>query len=253
VRANTAKPFTAQGVGLHTGLWCELSARPTTSGGLVFVHEGQRVPAIWANVNDTQWATTLGGVKTVEHLLAALHGLHIDHLEIEVDGPEIPVLDGSSKHWVERIEAVPLDSSAPVLVVDRVVEARNGDRWMRIEPGEFELDVTTEFPIVGRQRLVTRDFNEVAWARTFGFRHYVEALRAKGLIQGGTLETALVYDENGPMNPPRAPDEVVRHKVLDLFGDLALVGARLQGKVTAVRPGHGLTRLLLQLLMQPEG
>jgi len=252
VRAHTARAFSASGVGLHTGLWCELTARPATEGGIVFVNNGRRTQAIWENVTDTQWATTVGGVKTVEHLMAALAGSGIDHLEIEVNGPEVPVLDGSSQHWLERIEPVPLDSEAPVLTVDRVVEARNGQRWMRIEPGEFELDVTTEFPVVGRQRLVTRDFAEVAWARTFGFRHYVEALRAKGLIQGGTLETALVYDEKGPMNPPRAPDEVVRHKVLDLFGDLALVGARLQGKVTAVRPGHGLTRLLLQLLMDPD-
>ena len=250
--AQTCEAFEAKGVGLHTGLWCEVSVRPSTEGGIVFLHGGERVPATWDRVTKTQWATTLGRLGTIEHFMAALHGLHIDHAEVQVEGPELPVLDGSSQQWVDRIRAVVLQTEAPVLVVDRVIEARNGERWMRLEPGDFELDVTTDFPVVGRQHFVTSDFREVAWARTFGFRHYIEPMRAQGLIQGGTLETALVYDDDGPMNPPRAPDEVVRHKVLDLFGDLALVGSRLQGKVTAVRPGHGLTRTLLQLLMDPD-
>ncbi len=248
-RAQTCHPFSATGVGLHTGLWCKLSARPATEGGIVFFHDGRRIPALWDHVTETQWATTLGTLGTVEHLLASLNGLGIDHVEIEVQGPEVPLLDGSAQNWVERIQPILLTTPAPLLVVDRTVEVHDGDRWMRVEPGDFHLDVTTEFPVVGVQRFSTSDFHEVSWARTFGFRHYVEELRAKGLIQGGTLETALIYDEKEPMSPPRAPDEVVRHKVLDLFGDLALIGARLQGRLTAVRPGHGLTRSLLERLL----
>lgn len=260
-----------EGVGLHSGAAVRVRVLPAPVGaGLQFARVdlpgSPTVPAHCTWVADTQMATTLARgparVSTGEHLLAALLALGIDNARIEVDGPEIPILDGSALDWLTLLDEGGRASQhgRPLrIVVRRRVEVLNGDRHVRLVPAPaLEIDATIQFrhPAIGEQQLrltlTPETFrSEVAWARTFGFLDQVEWLRARGLARGGNLDNALVYDETGVVNPEgaRAPDEPVRHKVLDLVGDVALLGGRLQGRLEAVRPGHGMTLALMQALL----
>lgn len=274
LQATLAAPFAVKGIGLHSGVQVRAHVLPAPAGtGFLFRRTDlpgrPEVRAGVAHVADTRMATTLADgaarVGTVEHLLSALVAAGVDNAVVEVDGPELPVLDGSAMHWWTRIQAATVASqgvAAQVVRVVRRVEVSNGDRLVRLLPvGRGQgviLDALVDFshPAIGEQRLTMsldaeRYGAEVAWARTFGFAHEVAHLRRVGLARGGDLTNALVYDEEGALNPdgPRAPDEPVRHKVLDLVGDLAQLGARLEGRLEAVRPGHGMTLALLKALL----
>lgn len=261
-QATIAEPVERAGVGLHLGAPVRARLLPAPEGhGVRFVRMdrgGRDVPATLAQVRDTQLATTLGDppVATVEHLLAATVALGIDNLRVEVLGPELPVLDGSAQPWFDALVPAPQASPARVLRVRRPVEVRSGSRAVRLEPSDaLCFDVTIDFPhpAIGRQRLVldARDFDQVARARTFGFQDQVSGMHAQGRALGGSLTNAVVFSSDGVLNPEglRMPDEPVRHKTLDLFGDLALLGMRLQARVVAERPGHALTHSLLRALL----
>ena len=270
-----AAAFTLGGVGLHTGARVRATVRPAPDDHGLRVLRADlagcaAVPWDARTVQDTHLATTVGtgdwSVATAEHLVAALAGLEVDNALIEVEGPEVPVLDGSSAPWVQAIRRAGRDAGrAPrrVLTPTRVIEVRRGAAWARLEPAPWlELAVTVEYAhaAIGAQELCIRPtpdrFDaEPAWARTFGFLEDVERLRAAGRARGGSLENAVVFGPDGPLNAGglRAPDEVVRHKTLDLVGDLALFGGPLRARIRVHRPGHALTHALVRAALPHLG
>ncbi|MFK7898310.1 MAG: UDP-3-O-acyl-N-acetylglucosamine deacetylase [Myxococcota bacterium] len=282
------------GLGLHSGKDVELTLRPAAAdSGIRFVRgggEGQSLDdagilASPAAVRSTQRATTLGGgsgdeaeIATVEHLLATFYALDIHNVRIEVAGPEVPVTDGSAApllEWVRRAGRVSLAERRREIEILSPVEILDGDRLIRIGPnaggGGLRIDYAIDFPhpCIGFQSIGFEELNEtvfereIAGARTFGFANEVESLRAAGLAQGGSFENTIVLDETSVLNPEplRWPDEFVRHKVLDLVGDLALFGATLHGHVEVVKGGHALHHALVCALrddaslwrVKPEG
>lgn len=267
LQATLAEPVDIEGVGLHSGQPARLRLLPAPAGhGRRFQRmdlPGQpEIPAHIDQVRDTFLATTLGqspaSVSTVEHLLAACVICGVDNLQVQVWGSELPVLDGSAAPFMDRFTSLTPQSAAPVLEILAPVEVRLGARAARILPSpelRLELAIDFEHPAIGRQSLSLgpQDFASVATARTFGFAEQIQALHQAGRALGGSLDNALVFDASGPVNAPRMADEPVRHKALDLLGDLALVGARLQGRVVSERPGHALTQALLtELMRRPE-
>jgi UDP-3-O-[3-hydroxymyristoyl] N-acetylglucosamine deacetylase len=260
-----------RGVGLHSGAQVTLTLRPAPPDhGIVFhrvdVRGSPSIPATSAHVIDTAFATTLGkaGVRvgTVEHLLAALTGLGIDNLRIEVEGPEVPILDGSAGPFVYLINSAGVrvqDAPKSFLVIKRPVFLSEGDKEASLGPSNrLRIDCAIDFhhPLVPGQSL-SLDFSgrsfsrELARARTFGFLKDVERLKSAGLARGGSLENAIVVDEFSVLNPEglRYPDEFVRHKALDALGDLALFGHPVIGHLRVSKSGHALHhRLVAQVL-----
>jgi UDP-3-O-[3-hydroxymyristoyl] N-acetylglucosamine deacetylase len=267
-----AEKISCTGIGLHSGKPVQLTLHPARAGsGVVFVRtdlpQPVEVPALHSAVTSTRLATTLGRgdatVGTVEHLLAALCGLGIDNVRVEVDGPEIPVMDGSAASFVFLIRAAGLfDQGVPrrSLRVRRPVEVRDGERSIRIEPArDFRVTYSVDFahPAIGRQQLrslVIDDESfeqELCRARTFGFLREVEALWKAGLARGGNLDNTVVMDDFRVLNRDglRWPDEFVRHKVLDAIGDLALADAPIRGLYRSYRGGHKLNAMALTALL----
>ena len=264
-------PAVTAGIELHGGQHTRLVMRPAPVGtGLVFVRTDitDRDNAIIVSpeaVTSVKNCTTLSnaaGVKvaTIEHLLAALAASGIDNLYIDLDGEELPALDGSSEPFLKLIEQVGIVRQATprrYVRVLKAVEVRNGESFARIEPCDrLELDVTIDFEdeAIGRQRVEivpnVRAFRErLASARTFARMHEVAALQAAGLSKGGSLDNAVIVDGDKVLNPEglRFADEFVRHKALDLLGDLYL-GGPILGRVTTLKGGHGLNHDLLMAL-----
>lgn len=245
-----------EGAGLHTGASARVRVLPAAAGhGLRFrVNGAVEFPARADYVVDTARATVVGlgehRVSTVEHLLSALLGCGVDNALIAVDGPEIPVEDGSAKVFADAVGAVGLATLREARVRWIPTEPRvfrDGDKLLVVVPAPaFRVRMTVDYaPPIGAQYVDVEIEPEtyrtqVAPNRTFGYYHEVEALLKRGLAQGGTLDNAVVFDSAGPMGPLRAPDEPVRHKVLDLVGDFALLGAYPQCEVIAVKSGHKL-------------
>jgi len=216
-----------------------------------------RIPARVSSASTFDYATTLSAdgvsIGTVEHLLSAAAGEGLDNCLIEIDGPEVPILDGSALPFVRLFHAAGFErQNAPVrpLSIDREIVLERGDRSLRYVPDGDSLVVTYEIdfphPYVGKQSLTwtarpTDYAARIAPARTFGFLREVEQLRARGLARGGSLQNAVVLDDEGILSGPlRFRDEFVRHKVLDLIGDLSLLGRPLTGRVLARKAGHAL-------------
>lgn len=263
------------GIGLHSGEPVAVTLRPARPGtGLSVVRDdllgAAPVPVRVDRVVDSRLATVLGGsgwrVGTVEHLLAALLAEGLDNAEIGVEGPEVPVLDGSAAPWVALVRSVGLrrqDAPRRQIRVLEVVEVSEGSRRARLLPAEgLELSAAIHFdhPAIGAQRCAVRvdadAFSSgLAWARTFGFLHEVETMRAAGLARGGSLNNALVYGPEGVINPEgaRSPDEPVRHKLVDMLGDLALLGMPVLGRFEAELPGHALSAQLMRALLARTG
>lgn len=248
-------PFELAGPGLHSGSHCRIDVRPAAPGtGFLFISGNTRIPGLAEYVVETARATVLGKdgvtISTVEHLLAALFGAGVANAEIHVDGPEIPVLDGSSKTFLDAIAQAGIVAQSevrPRYVPVSPVFVRDGDRAVIVLPAaQLRVRFLADFaPPIGTQFFdgeITPDVfaQEIAAARTFGYLHEVEALRKRGLAQGGTLENALVFAPDGPLQPMRWDNEPVRHKVLDLLGDFALLGAWPQCEIVAIKSGHRL-------------
>jgi len=269
------------GVGLHSGTKVELTLRPAAPDtGIIFrrvdVDPPVDLPATATGVGDTRLASTLQRdavkVSTVEHLMSACAGMGIDNLYVDLTAEEIPIMDGSAATFVFLLQQAGLqEQNAPkkFIRVKRPVEVREGqgaqEKWARLEPyNGFKLKFFIEFnhPAVDATGQIAEvDFEqesyvkEIARARTFGFMHEVETLRGIGLIQGGSLENAIVMDEYRILNPDglRYENEFVRHKILDAIGDLYLVGRPLLAAYTAHKSGHALNNKLLRaLLEQPQ-
>ena len=266
-----------EGVGLHSGqpTRVRLAPAPPDTGVVFRCGERDDAPPIAARhdqVTGSRLATTLGGagwaVSTVEHLLAAIRAEGVDNVEVTVWGGEVPVLDGSAAPWVEVLaEAGRSAQSAArrtLVVTQRVEVTLPGGRRAALSPCDgLELAARIEFdhPDIGTQSLEVRlsedgAFREqLAWARTFGFLAEWQAMQRAGLGRGGSLDNAVVYGDDGIINPEglRGADEAVRHKMLDMVGDLALVGLAIEGRLEAVRPGHALNLMLVQaLLARPD-
>lgn len=260
-----------QGVGLHSGRLVSLRLLPSAANtGIVFVRtdlENREVPARSEWVAQQELAMSLrrdgAQVLTVEHLLAALYATGVDNVRVELNGPEVPVFDGSSRMFLHLIDEAGIKDLAAfqsTLVVRRPVRvgSANPDRFIQIEPSEtFEVDYSIDFrhALVGRQRValdITEESfrNELSSARTFCFLKDVEAMRARGLALGGSLESAVVIGDNRFLSSPRMQDEFVRHKALDVVGDLALIGFRLRGRVVAQCAGHALHAELVRSLLR---
>ncbi|HEU4631152.1 MAG TPA: UDP-3-O-acyl-N-acetylglucosamine deacetylase [Gemmatimonadaceae bacterium] len=269
-RATIAQPVSVDGVGLHLGHVCSLTFRPAPAGtGRVFVRTdlagAPRTPALADHAEAAERRTQLGrgedALHTVEHVLAAVMAAELDDLLIEMDAPEPPVLDGSSRGFVEALEAagrVELDAPAAELHLARPVRVTDGASVYEAHPAdELRLEVSIEFPhpLIGRQAIdltvTPASFAaELASARTFGFVHEVEALQAKGLIRGASTANAVVLGPEGVVdNATRWPDEFVRHKALDCVGDLALAGRRVCARVVADRPSHRGTLMLVRAML----
>ena len=267
-----AGPAICAGVGVHTGDRVRMAIRPAPAGaGIVFVRTDlsgdNRVPVSAEAVVATRLGTVIANgagatVSTIEHLMAALCALGVDNAVIELDGPEVPIVDGSAEPFVRLLDQVGLRrQEAPRRVIEilapvEVVE--KGKRAALVPADRFEVDFEIEFSsaAIGRQRVVTAADEEgfrteLAWARTFGFTHEVEALRAAGLARGGSMENAVVIEGDTVLNPEglRRSDEFVRHKALDAVGDLYVLGAPILGRFESRCGGHGMNNLLARALM----
>lgn len=275
-QSTLAGPAVCAGIELHGGSHTRIAMRPAPVGtGIVFVRtdisdRDNFIPVVPGSVTDVKNCTTLGnaaGVKvaTIEHLMAALSAAGIDNLYIDIDGQELPALDGSSEPFLKLIEQVGIHRQpAPrrYVKVKKRIEVTRGEASAVIEPSDrLQLDVTIDFEekVIGRQRLEiepdVRSFRDhLAGARTFARSHEVAALQAAGLSKGGSLDNAIVVEGDKILNPGglRFSDEFVRHKALDLMGDIYIAGPII-GRVTTVCGGHGLNHdLLTALFADPQ-
>jgi UDP-3-O-[3-hydroxymyristoyl] N-acetylglucosamine deacetylase len=264
----------ASGLGLHTAVPVRLRLRPAPpDAGYIFVRtdlDDFEIPASVELIAHCSYATTLmrTGVmlSTVEHLLSALRGLGVDNVYAEVDNLELPIMDGSADDFAAMILRAGITeqpAARRALRVRRAVAVEQGNRRVSVEPHEgFEIDCTIDFkhPLIGVQHmrfdaLDPESFlREISPARTFGFTEEIEALRRANLIRGGSLDNAIVLTPDGMLNetPLRRADEFVRHKILDIIGDLALLGMPLVGLVRAERSGHLLHAALMSKLLRDE-
>ncbi len=266
------RAVSANGVGIHGGKQVALRLRPAPPGtGVVFVRTdlGIAIPARAENARDLAYATTLrlrgAEARTVEHLMAAVGGVGITNLFVDLSAAEVPILDGSALPFVEMIRRagfVDQGASLPEMQVRRVVRVGDKERWIELRPApELFVDylVSYDSPAVGRQRFVgaitpQRFASAIAPARTFGFLEEVASLRRRGLGLGGSLDNCIVVDRERILSGDlRFRDEFVRHKVLDLIGDLALLEYPLRAQVVAHRAGHSLhVAVVNELLASPE-
>ncbi|MEP6788130.1 MAG: UDP-3-O-acyl-N-acetylglucosamine deacetylase [Acidobacteriota bacterium] len=268
-----AKSISISGVGLHTGVEVNMTLRPAPENtGYIFVRtdlDNFEIPASVEYISHCSYATTLmrRGVvlSTCEHLLSALRGAGVDNCFIDLDNIEIPIMDGSSENFIELIAKAGVtaqNSPSHVFRILERVEFAQGDRKMSIEPAEnYEIDCIIDFPhpFIERQALhfVFKNGSfgrEIASARTFGFTHEIEMLRKANLALGGSLDNAIVLTPDGMLNetPLRFDDEFVRHKILDIIGDFALLGMPIEGKITAEKSGHSVHASLMSKLLKAE-
>jgi len=272
-----AKPIQTVGIGLHSGNKSNLYLKPApVDTGIVFIRIDQEpqtfIPAKAENVTDTRLASVLQigshRISTVEHLMSACAGLGIDNLIVEIDGEEIPIMDGSAASFLFLLQSAGFEEQSrprQFIQINQLVEVLDGDKLARLEPfWGFKLDFTIDFkhPALdktGQHCIVdfaqTTYVKEIGRARTFGFAHEVEALREIGLARGGSLDNAIVLDEHRILNNEelRFDDEFVRHRILDAIGDLYLAGHPIIGAYTAEKSGHALNNALLRkLFSKPE-
>lgn len=270
MQSTIKKSTTISGIGLHSGKVVTIKLLPGKENqGIVFrTANGKEVEAKFDNVQSTNMSTKLSNgqviVDLVEHLMAGIWGCNIDNLVIEIDGPEVPIMAGNSKGFIDEIMKVGVveqDSPKKILKVKEEIEIREDDKYVIISPNEDGLiiDMTIDFdhPMIGRQQLTfnsSKDsfFNEIAPARTFGFVKELEYLHKNGLGLGASLDNCIGLTEDGIANPEGLifPDEFVRHKILDCIGDLFLSGYYLDCRVTAYKTGHKLNNLALKKLFE---
>ncbi len=271
-----ANVVSCQGIGVHYGSLTTMTLHPAVSGsGITFIRTDLgsiEVKALWQNVVDTRFCTTIGNnqgvtVSTIEHLMAALAASGIDNVRVEIDGPELPILDGSAQPFVALVEEAGIrEQHAPrkTIRVLKTITVEEGDRKVSFVPAPY-YEIEVDFDFAGRTALAPQhrifrpleeDFAEdISAARTFGLLEDAEKMWAKGLSKGASLENTLVYDGMEVVNEDglRYQDECVRHKVLDALGDLHLAGGLILGKFHGTRTGHGLHhKLLLALFADPS-
>ncbi|MCK7594104.1 UDP-3-O-acyl-N-acetylglucosamine deacetylase [Pseudomarimonas salicorniae] len=277
LQCTVATPVSIRGIGVHAGESVFLELLPAeVDSGVVFERSDLpagrgRIAASWRNVTDTRLCTVIANdsgatVSTLEHLMAALAACGIDNVLVRLDGPEVPILDGSAAQWMELIRGagvVPQPVRRRQLRILRPVRIEDGEKWAMLLPdraSRYSIGIEFSDPLIGRQgfdfTLSTEGFRrEIAPARTFGFAREVSAMQAAGRALGGSLDNAVVVEDGKVLNPGglRFRDEFVRHKLLDCIGDLYLAGGPIQGHLVASRPGHALNVDLLRALFATEG
>lgn len=265
------RPVKAAGIGLHSGRKVSIRIKPAPAGtGISFIRRDvdptMIIPAKVAFVVDTSFATTIGAshaiIGTIEHLMAAFAGIGIDNAIVEIDGPEVPAMDGSAAPFMALMIEAGISRLARtrkyIKILEPVSVAEEG-RSITIEPSagfSVSFDIDFESRAISRQHYqleITKNnfIHKIGIARTFGFLHEVELMRNNGLALGGSLDNAVVIDEDSVINSEglRFSDEFVRHKILDLIGDMALMGMPVLGRVTAVKSGHALHHRLASMLL----
>jgi UDP-3-O-[3-hydroxymyristoyl] N-acetylglucosamine deacetylase len=264
-----AAPLEFTGIGLHSGAPVTMRLLPAPAGsGIVFRRtdlDNFEIPAIGRYVAKVSYATSLMRqgvlISTTEHLLSALIGMGVDNMIVELDNLELPILDGSALPYVEAFLSAGIRSQRrrrETVRVLRPVEVREGEKFIGVYPGSgYSIEYAIDFPApVGKQKacvdLAAETYGaDIAPARTFGYEADEQRLRDMGLIRGAGPENAIILEAKGPVNGPlRFPDEYVRHKVLDLIGDLALAGRRIEGHVVAERAGHAMHTALVSRLLK---
>ena len=264
-----------KGIGLHSGKDVELKLEPAeVDNGIKFIridsNKNNIIEAIWSNVSETLLSTTISNVhglkiSTIEHLMSALSGLHIDNLNIYINAAEVPIMDGSSRPFVDMIEKIGIkeqNKKRKFLNVKKIIEVSINNSSVKIIPNnQFSIDFEIDFPsqLVSKQscqlQLINGNYKtDIAAARTFGFEKDVEHLRSNGLALGGSLDNAVVVGENEILNKDglRYTDEFVRHKILDSIGDLYLAGSPIIGYFYGNKSGHYLNNQLLRKLFSDE-
>lgn len=272
--------ISCKGIGLHSGSQIIMTINPAPfDSGIVFRRldvpaKESIIPARFDAVCETNLGTTIANeygvtVATIEHLMAALWGVGIDNARIDLDGAEVPIMDGSSEPFVFMLECAgitTLDAPRRVLRILKTVEVRDGDSVARISANKegdvgllLNIKINFNHPLIGEQ-VAEYDFRDITFkqsvsrARTFGFEHEVSALRSQGLALGGSLDNAVVVGKDAILNQGglRYGDEFVRHKALDCVGDLFLAGVRIDGAASFLRPGHAINNSLLRALFADE-
>ncbi|MCE9506884.1 MAG: UDP-3-O-acyl-N-acetylglucosamine deacetylase [Alphaproteobacteria bacterium] len=264
--------FTVTGIGVHSGAPATMTIKPSpSSSGIVFIRTDIKdrsnvIPMRWDHVTDTRLCTVLSNkagvsVSTVEHVLSAFAALGLDNAVVEIDGPEVPIMDGSAICFVEALDQAGLrrqNAHRRALRIKKTVSYQEGDKQAFLSPADgtyfgFEIDFDNQ--LIGRQKY-THEMTEAAYrgeiaaARTFGFLHEVEQLRKMGLARGGSLDNAIVVDGDKILNPDglRFKNEFVRHKILDAIGDIYLAGMQLIGHYHGVKAGHAMNNKVLHAL-----
>lgn len=268
------KKTVVEGVGIHSGNSCRLTFRPAPPDtGVYFIRSdlpgSPSLKVSAKNVEATSYQTTIGGphfkVATIEHCLSALSALRIDNLFVELDGPEIPICDGSARDFLNSLLAIGMveqDQPRKYCYITEPIYLADGDKHAYVLPYHgLRITVTIDFlhPTIGKQK-IDLDINEqtfsreIAGARTFGFLKEVQELQAKGLAKGGSLDNAVVLDDHGVVNPEglRWADEFVRHKALDALGDLVTLEMPLMGHVVLYKAGHDLMNKLVCKVMSSQ-
>ena len=263
------------GVGLHTGKKVAIKIEPAeNNNGIKFIRTDSKnnriINALWSNVTSTNLCTTISNndgtsVSTIEHLMSALSGMHIDNVNILIDGPEVPIMDGSSLPFVELLEGKGLlkqETDRQIILIKKEVEVTKDDSFTKILPNkEFSINFEIEFAshLVNKQacqlQLINGNYkSDISSARTFGFEKDVDYLRANGFALGGSLDNAVVVGDNNILNKEglRFEDEFVRHKMLDSIGDLYLAGKPIQGYFYGKKSGHFLNNQLLRKLFSDK-
>lgn len=264
-----ARPMSCYGIGVHSGQRTQLTLKPAPKNtGIVCIRSdvssvNNVIEATYRNVSETMLSTTIQNnanikISTIEHLMAALWGCGIDNVIIEVDGPEVPIMDGSSKPFVFLIECAGtkiLDAPRKIFKIIKDINVSHNGAEIIVTPGDrFSVNVEIEFAskAIGRQTMGLDDISffkeEIASARTFGFMHEMEYLRSKGLAKGASLENAVGIENDNIMNPEglRFSNEFARHKLLDSVGDFYTAGSIIHGSFTCTKSGHNLNNILLR-------
>tara|TARA_B100000242_G_scaffold292865_1_gene269323 strand:- start:134 stop:1057 length:924 start_codon:yes stop_codon:yes gene_type:complete len=271
-----AKPIKAYGIGLHTGLNTNLKILPSEPNtGIIFKridikNKNNLVVPKFYNVTDTNLCTTIQNevdlkVSTIEHLMGAFYGLGIDNALVEIDNQEVPILDGSSKQWVQMINDAGTNiSTTPIklIKIERKVTVKEGEKFIQIDKSNVSLDIDFEivYPncLIGTQRnkinIFNDDLNKIYESRTFCKFEDIDKLKSMGLAKGGSLENALVVNGDKIINKSglRNEKEFVNHKILDCLGDLYLSGFKIIGSIVCSQGGHGLTSSLLKKVFQEK-
>ena len=263
------------GISLHSGIYANVRISPDNpNSGITFIRndlkENNTIKAIWSNVSSTNLSTTISNekkvsVSTIEHLMSALSGMHVDNAKIYVDGPEVPIMDGSSLPFVELIEKAKTqeqDNKRKILKILKEVTVYKEDSFVRIVPSDqFSISFEIEFDssLINKQACQLQLLNgnyksDISYARTFGFEKDVKKLRKNGFAIGGSLDNAVVVGEHEILNKEglRFKDEFVRHKMLDCIGDLYLSGYPLEGYFYGRKSGHFLNNKLLKKLLSDK-
>ena len=263
------------GIGLHSGKSVNIKLEPAeVDYGIKFirtdVETNNIIDAVWSNVSATNLSTTISNsdglkISTIEHLMSALSGLHIDNLKVFIDAHEVPIMDGSSKPFVELIENIGIknqNKKRKIINIKKIIEVKNNNSSVKLIPNnQFSINFEIDFPsqLVSKQscqlQLINGNYKtDIASARTFGFEKDVEQLRSNGLALGGSLDNAVVVGENEILNKEglRYSDEFVRHKILDSIGDLYLAGSPIIGYFYGNKSGHYLNNQLLRKLFSDK-